>query len=52
MKNYANMAMPIAFLAMHEEKKTEAGEENNLTEVWQEIWQDGTPGIVSIINSI
>ena len=49
MKNYANVAMPIAFLAMHEEKKVANAEgtddnNNNLQEIWEEIWQDGTPG--------
>ena len=44
MRNYANVAMPIAFLAMHEEKKTPDGATNTLQEIWEEIWQDGTPG--------
>jgi len=41
MKNYSTIAMPIAFLAMHEEKVVEGTQ--NLQEVWEEIWQDGTP---------
>ena len=40
MKNYSRIAMPIAFLAMLEEKEGT----QNLQEVWEEIWQDGTPG--------
>ena len=40
MKNYSRIAMPIAFLAMHEEKGVEGTQ--NLQEVWEEIWQDGT----------
>jgi len=42
MKGFANIAMPIAFLAMHEEKGPEGS--NSLQEVWEEIWQEGTPG--------
>jgi len=33
--------MPIAFLAMHEEKRVEGG---GLQEVWEEVWNEGTPG--------
>jgi len=41
MKSFASFAMPIAFLAMHEEKN-----ENNeeVLDVWEEVWQEGTPG--------
>jgi len=42
MKNYASVAMPIAFLAMHEEAAVEGT--TNLKEVWEEVWQEGTPG--------
>merc|ERR1719341_3095950 len=41
MKSYASSAMPIAFLAMHEEKNTNNTE---VLEVWEEVWLDGTPG--------
>merc|ERR1719481_197387 len=41
MKAYASSAMPIAFLAMHEEKNTTNGE---VLDVWEEVWLDGTPG--------
>ena len=41
MKSFASFAMPIAFLAMHEEK-TETNTE--VLEVWEEVWQEGTPG--------
>ena len=41
MKSYASVAMPIAFLAMHEEKRVEGG---GLQEVWEEVWNEGTPG--------
>lgn len=41
MKAYASSAMPIAFLAMHEEKNTTNTE---VLEVWEEVWLDGTPG--------
>jgi len=37
----ASSAMPIAFLAMHEEKTPESQE---VLEVWEEVWQEGTPG--------
>ena len=41
MKSNAAQALPIAFLAMHEEKT-----ENNKDslEVWEEVWNEGTPG--------
>jgi len=41
MKAYASSAMPIAFLAMHEEKNDTNTE---VLEVWEEVWLDGTPG--------
>ena len=41
MKANAAQALPIAFLAMHEEK-TEANKES--LEVWEEVWNEGTPG--------
>jgi len=41
MKSYASSAMPIAFLAMHEEKNPTNTE---VLEVWEEVWLDGTPG--------
>jgi len=40
-KNMSTAAMPIAFLAMHEEKTPETAD---ILEVWEEVWQDGTPG--------
>jgi len=40
-KAYASSAMPIAFLAMHEEKNPTNTE---VLEVWEEVWLDGTPG--------
>ena len=41
MKANAAQALPIAFLAMHEEKS-----ENNkeCLQVWEEVWNEGTPG--------
>ena len=44
MKSYASVAMPIAFLAMHEEKEAEGEGRRGLQEVWEEVWQEGTPG--------
>ena len=41
MKANAAQAMPIAFLAMHEEKRD--GNKECL-EVWEEVWNEGTPG--------
>jgi len=41
MKAYASSAMPIAFIAMHEEKNTTNSE---VLDVWEEVWLDGTPG--------
>ena len=41
MRAMAASAMPIAFLAMHEEKTPEKAE---VLEVWEEVWQEGTPG--------
>jgi len=41
MKSFASFAMPIAFLAMHEEKK-ETNED--ILDVWEEVWSEGTPG--------
>lgn len=41
MKSFASFVMPIAFLAMHEQK-TETNEE--VLDVWEEVWQEGTPG--------
>jgi proteasome component ECM29 len=41
MKAMASSAMPVAFLAMHEERTPESTE---VLEVWEEVWQEGTPG--------
>ena len=46
MKAHAAQAMPLAFLAMHE-VKTESNEE--ILEVWDEVWTEGTPGTESRI---
>ena len=35
--------MPVAFLAMHEEKRADA-ENEDILEIWGEVWADGTPG--------
>jgi len=43
MKSFASVAMPIAFLAMHEEK-TADGSGGGVQEVWEAVWQEGTPG--------
>jgi hypothetical protein len=34
--------MPLAFLAMHEEPKK--GENDEILEIWEEVWSDGVPG--------
>ena len=36
-------ALPVAFLAMHEEKRADA-ENEDILEIWGEVWSDGTPG--------
>ena len=41
MRAMAASAMPVAFLAMHEEKTAENQE---VLEVWEEVWGEGTPG--------
>jgi len=43
MKEYASEALPIAFLAMHEETTAEGGNKESL-ETWEEVWSEGTPG--------
>uniref|UniRef100_A0A6A7FWF3 Proteasome-associated protein ECM29 homolog n=2 Tax=Hirondellea gigas TaxID=1518452 RepID=A0A6A7FWF3_9CRUS len=42
MKDYASLALPLAFLAMHAHKTPE--EDPTGTDVWEEIWSDNTPG--------
>ena len=44
MKAHAAQAMPLAFLAMHE-TKSETNED--ILDVWDEVWTDGTPGTES-----
>ena len=41
MKSFASSALPIAFLAMHQEKTHSTTE---ILEVWEEVWLEGTPG--------
>ena len=42
MKNYGSLALPLAFLAMHGEKN--AGNDLKGSDIWEEVWQDNTPG--------
>ncbi|XP_074640240.1 proteasome adapter and scaffold protein ECM29-like [Tubulanus polymorphus] len=45
LKRHAAVALPLAFLAMHQEKKPEDGKENeNLASVWEDVWVENTPG--------
>ena len=41
MKSFASSALPISFLAMHQEKTASSSE---ILEVWEEVWLEGTPG--------
>ena len=41
MKSFASSSLPIAFLAMHQEKTATTTE---ILEVWEEVWLEGTPG--------
>ena len=41
MKAFAASALPIAFLAMHQEKTAASSE---ILQVWEEVWLEGTPG--------
>jgi proteasome component ECM29 len=43
LKAHAAQALPVAFLAMHEEMRP-ARENEEILEIWQEVWSDGTPG--------
>ncbi|XP_071476195.1 proteasome adapter and scaffold protein ECM29-like [Diadema antillarum] len=43
LKRHAAMALPLAFLAMHQTKQTDSrGDEKEC--VWEEVWLDSTPG--------
>ena len=42
MRDHACLALPLAFLAMHAQKTIE--DDPTGVEVWEEIWQDNTPG--------
>jgi len=46
MKNYANLALPLAFLAMHAHSNTDNTDSDALdpAEIWEEVWSDNTPG--------
>ena len=41
MKSFASSALPISFLAMHQEKTAAS---SDLLQVWEEVWLEGTPG--------
>ena len=41
MKSFASSALPISFLAMHQEKSSTS---SDIMEVWEEVWLEGTPG--------
>ena len=41
MKAFAASALPISFLAMHQEKTAAS---SDILEVWEEVWLEGTPG--------
>ena len=47
LKAHAAQALPVAFLAMHEEKRradSDGGDNEDILEIWEEVWSDGTPG--------
>ena len=41
-KSSGSQTMPVAFLAMHEELRK--GENDEILEIWEEVWSDGVPG--------
>ncbi len=43
LKAHAAFALPVAFLAMHEELRADKSNEEIL-EIWNEVWSDTTPG--------
>ncbi|PIK34534.1 putative proteasome-associated protein ECM29-like [Apostichopus japonicus] len=47
LKRHAAIAMPLAFLAMHEEVKDASKSEEGKESVWEDVWLDSTPGTES-----
>ncbi|XP_064414526.1 proteasome adapter and scaffold protein ECM29 [Latimeria chalumnae] len=43
LKNHAELALPLAFLGMHEVPDEEKGEADN-SSLWKEVWQENVPG--------
>ncbi|KAH9523696.1 hypothetical protein Btru_040672 [Bulinus truncatus] len=44
LRRHANLAMPLAFFAMHEEEKKEDGKKSDESPEWQDVWNEITPG--------
>lgn len=45
LRRHANLAMPLAFFAMHEElKKEEEGRKADESSEWEDVWNEVTPG--------
>ncbi|XP_071853904.1 proteasome adapter and scaffold protein ECM29-like [Apostichopus japonicus] len=47
LKRHAAIAMPLAFLAMHEEVKDASKADEGKESVWEDVWLDSTPGTES-----
>ncbi|KAI8774268.1 proteasome-associated protein ECM29 [Biomphalaria glabrata] len=44
LRRHANLAMPLAFFAMHEEVKKEDGKKSEDSSDWSDVWNEITPG--------
>ena len=57
LRRHANEAMPLAFFAMHEEKKKEDGEGGGSKRAdessdWEDVWNEITPGQLRKVHSV
>ncbi|KAL4235658.1 hypothetical protein ACF0H5_004053 [Mactra antiquata] len=44
LKRHASLAMPLAFLAMHEDTAEGKNKDNDSLSLWEEVWLEVTPG--------
>uniref|UniRef100_A0A2C9KR44 TOG domain-containing protein n=1 Tax=Biomphalaria glabrata TaxID=6526 RepID=A0A2C9KR44_BIOGL len=44
LRRHANLAMPLAFFAMHEEVKKDDGKKSEDSSDWSDVWNEITPG--------
>lgn len=44
LRRHANLAMPLAFFAMHEEVKKDEGKKSDEPTDWEVVWSEVTPG--------